>query len=101
MRDRRSEPRYSVDQPVVVTILDSGDREPFEGTVVDLSRSGLGVRVPYPIDLGCRIEIRWSRGTVVGQVRNCHRIRPDNYRVGLKTSQAMELSEMEAQIGVA
>ena len=101
MRDRRSEPRFPVDQPVVVTVLDSGERESFEGTVVDLSRSGLGVHVPWPIDLGCRIEIRWSRGTVIAEVRNCHRIRPYNYRVGLKTSQAMELSEMEAQIGVA
>ena len=101
MRDRRSEPRFPVDQPVVVTILDSGDREPFEGTVVDLSASGLGVRVPYPTDPGRRIEIRWSRGTVIAEVRNCHRIRPHNYRVGLKTSQAMELSEMEAEIGVA
>jgi hypothetical protein len=101
MRDRRFEPRFPVDQPVVVTMLDPGDREPFEGTVVDLSRSGLGVRVPYSIDLGRRIEIRWLRGTVIAEVRNCRRIRPSNYRVGLKTSEAMELSDMEAQIGIA
>lgn len=94
-------PDYLVDQPVNATILDSGDREPFQGTVVDLSASGLGVRVPYPIDLGCSIEIRWSRGTVIAQVRNCLQMSPYNYRVRLKTSKMLERSEMEAQIGVA
>jgi|ERR1700680_1589380 hypothetical protein len=101
MRDRRSEPRFPVDQPVVVTILDSGGREPFEGTVVDLSRSGLGVRVPYSIDLDRRVEIRWSRGTVIAEVRNCLRMSPHNYRVGLKTSEVLALAEITGRIGAA
>ena|ERR1700730_9700308 len=101
MRDRRSEPRFPVDQPVVVTILDSGEREPFQGTVVDLSRSGLGVRVPYPIDLGCHIEIRWLRGTVIAEVRNCLQMSPYNYRVGLKTSEVRALAEIAGRIGAA
>jgi hypothetical protein len=101
MRERRSEPRSPVDQPVVVTVLDSGDGEPFEGTVVDLSRSGLGVHVPWPIDLGCRVEITWSRGTVIAEVRNCHWIRPNTYRVGLKTSEVVALAEIRGRIGAA
>ena len=101
MRDRRSEPRFPVDQPVVVTILDSGDRGSFEGTVVDLSRSGLGVRVPYSIDLDRRVEIRWSRGTVIAEVRNCLRMSSHNYRVGLKTSEVVALAEIAGRIGAA
>lgn len=101
LKERRSEPRISVDQSVVVTIIGSSDREPFEGTVVDLSRSGLGVRIPYAIGPGSRIEIRWSRGRVIAEVRNCLRMSSFNYRVGVKTSEIAALAGIVSEIATA
>src|SRR6266852_2709119 len=59
MHDLRSEPRFAVDQPVVVH-HPRFRCEPFEGTVVDLSASGLGVRVPYVDVTDAQVTFRWK-----------------------------------------
>lgn len=101
VKDRRSEARFPVDQPITVMVLDSEHAQPSEGTIVDISRSGMGVHLPYAVNVGWRIEIQWSRGKVIAEVRNCRRMSPYRYRVGLKTSEVVTAIDIKSQVHAA
>src|SRR5579872_3784090 len=79
MSDRRVEPRFAADQPVVVSVV-----TPILGTIDSASKSGLCVTVSKLVTVGASVEVKWNRVIVVEEVRYCQKIGPRKYSVGLK-----------------
>jgi len=79
MPDRRTEPRFAADQPVVVSVV-----TPIPGKIASASKSGLQVTVSRLVKIGAVVEIKWDRVIVVGEVRYCQKIGPRKYSIGVK-----------------
>jgi hypothetical protein len=79
MPDRRTEPRFGADQPVVVSVV-----TPIPGKIDSASKSGLRVTVSRLVKIGATVEIKWDRVIVVGEVRYCQKIGPRKYSIGVK-----------------
>ena len=101
MNNRRSEPRFSADQPVSVTLADSSDGPWGLGRIVDFSASGIGLEVDFALTTGCRIKIQWQRGLVLGEVRYCQRKAATNFRAGVKITEVVALGEISEHSGAA
>jgi len=101
MNNRRSEPRFSADQPVSVTLADSPDGPWGIGRIVDFSASGIGLEVDFALSPGNKIRIQWQRGLVIGEVRYCHRKTPSNFRAGVKITEVVALGEISEHSGAA
>ncbi len=101
MTNRRSEPRFAADQPAKVTYLDDPKAEIVNGTIVDFSASGMAILVPVDAKPSSRLRIEWPRGTVLAEVRNCRRMRPGVYRVGLAVQEIIARAEIQGQTGAA
>jgi|SRR5271154_3650968 hypothetical protein len=83
MSNRRSEPRFSADQPVVVSVLD-----PIPGTIEGASKSGLRITTKVAIKVGAVIEIKWDRAVVFGKVCYCRKA-DGKYSIGLKVTEVI------------
>jgi hypothetical protein len=93
--ERRKEPRLYVSQPVTVTLIEGRVRRLIEACVLDISNSGLQLRLPTPLPCGAAIEIEGEDALAVGEVCRCE---PEKgaYRVGVKVSQTLSsLMELE------
>jgi hypothetical protein len=101
MNNRRSEPRFIADQPVSVRLLDSQSASTCGGMIVDFSASGIAIHIPVPVEIGCRMEIKWPRGMVIAEVRNCRRDAPDKYRIGLKIREIVAIAEFDGHTSAA
>jgi hypothetical protein len=101
MSNRRSEPRFSADQPVVVTVVDQGDGHAGAGRIVDFSASGIGFEVDFCLSPGCQVKIQWPRGVVLGEVRYCAQKSVKNFRAGLKITEVVAIAEISEHSGAA
>ena len=101
MRNRRSEPRFFVDQPVTVTALDAAFEQSGAGTIVDYSAAGIGLKVEFSLTTGCRVKIQWPRGQVLGEVRYCDGKARSSFRVGVKITEVVALGDIAEQSGAA
>lgn len=84
MRNRRSEPRFTAEQPVDVLITDVNDAVHCNGVISGFSRSGMMVQAQSAIRRGSDIKITWDQAIVSGKVRYCRRRAPKNFQVGVK-----------------
>jgi hypothetical protein len=80
--ERRREPRYPVNDPVEICLLEAPNSPWFAGTMLDVSRSGLRVEVPTPIGKSMRVEIVLpNRAIIFAETRYC-RPASDFFHVG-------------------
>lgn len=56
---------------------------PLSGRVIDISRSGLGVRVPASIPVGAGVVIEMDNGTAFGEVRRCVKRTESQWHIGV------------------
>jgi hypothetical protein len=82
MSDRRTELRFGADQSVMVSVL-----APTRGKIDGASKSGLRITISIPVKTGVFIEVKWDRAIVIGRVRYCRQIGPNEYCVGLKVTE--------------
>jgi PilZ domain len=101
MNNRRSEPRFSADQSVTVTRVDCPQQQTVEGKIIDYSASGIAILVPVSFVVGNRLEIKWPRGRVLAEVRNCHRTGGLGFRVGVKLSEIVTVAGIESETDAA
>lgn len=91
-RERRADPRAPLDQPATVKILHPratlDDR--VDGRVVNLSRSGLKLRVASPMLPGSMVQVRFMERIALGEIRYCIPTGPDYY-VGVRFQDVMEM----------
>ena len=82
LRDRRREARYQTNDSVEVEALRGGTQQ-LQGTIVDVSRSGLCLHVAEAIGRGIDLKIRLAGQLVIfGQVRYCRRV-DSGFQVGV------------------
>ncbi len=79
MPERRTEPRFAADQPVTVSVV-----APIPGKIDSASKSVLRVTVSRLVKTGARVEIKWDRVIVAGEVRYCQKTGPGKYSIGVK-----------------
>jgi signal transduction histidine kinase len=79
-RERRIEPRHGINYP---TLLRSEQAGIAIIRILDVSISGLRVSVPFRLNLHSEVEIRIEGRSVIGIVRNCTCIRPNEFHVGI------------------
>jgi hypothetical protein len=85
--ERRREPRFAMDQPVVVTVLDA--REIRRGSqVVNASALGIGLEMRCPAEPGARVRIELGEAVLTGEVVHC-REAAGAYYVGVRLNQAL------------
>ncbi len=81
LRERRREPRYPCNDHAELRRLFDGERFPV--TVLDVSRSGIGVALSTALLRGSRVEILLPRQIVIfGEVRHCRRS-GDGFQAGI------------------
>jgi signal transduction histidine kinase len=89
-RERRSEPRQGVNYP---TLLRSEQAGIAIIRILDVSHSGLRVSVPFRLTVLSEVEIRIEGASVVGTVRNCTCISPNEFHVGIELRPASSEDE--------
>jgi hypothetical protein len=80
--ERRREARYPTKDPAELQIMFSGD-EPFYGTVLDVSRSGLRIALSKRISRGEQVKVRLQQNVIFGEIRYCRAV-PGGFQAGLK-----------------
>jgi hypothetical protein len=81
--NRRSEPRFSADQPVVVSVVN-----PIPGVIEGASKSGLRVTTKVAIKKDAIVEIKWDRAIVIAKVCYCRKA-AGKYNLGLKVTEVI------------
>jgi PilZ domain len=66
--EKRKEPRFADDTPVMVTVLESTTSSPIRGRVENMSGSGLRLKVSSPIAYGAVVKVEGADLLVLGDV---------------------------------
>ncbi len=82
--DGRSDAREASGLSVTVISLPSRDLSAV-GTILDISRSGVGLRIGRPLKPGASMALTWDDTIILAEVVYCIK-EEKNYRAGLKTS---------------
>jgi hypothetical protein len=85
--DKRREPRFQADQPVVVTVL----TEPpirLDARVTNASGRGLGLVTANPVSSGAAIRIELEDAVVLGEAIYC-RAEPGGHFIGVELDQVL------------
>ena len=81
-----------MDEPASVKtlhpVVTSGDR--VDGRVMNLSRSGLKLRVPKPMLPGTMVQVRFKDKIALGEIRYCIPVGAEYY-VGVRFQDVMEV----------
>lgn len=80
----RGERRLPANEEATITVL-AGEPLTVSGILIDMSESGAGVLVKDFVMRGLPVEVRWSRGSVRGQVQYC-RAEAGGYKVGVRSA---------------
>jgi hypothetical protein len=91
-RDRRAEGRHGVNYPTLLRAENAGVAVI---RVLDVSKSGLRLSVPFRLLPRTEVEIRIEGTSVVGVVSNCVRISANEFHVGIKIPRQTTADEQE------
>jgi hypothetical protein len=67
----RREPRLKANQPVTVSSMGLMKMPPVVGHTLDMSGSGLRLRLPNPIPCGSPVKVEAEHMVMLGEVRRC------------------------------
>jgi len=94
--ERRRETRFTVGQPVTVSIL-SGRPSTHSAIVKDGSGNGMALVMPVPVTAGAALQITLEDSLLLGEAIHCS-ARQDGYLIGIlldsKLSQLSRLAQM-------
>ena len=79
-QNRRHEPRYDTDE--TARYYADEDRQG-QGRVLDVSRSGIRIRVPIQLTAGSTLTVEFSGCKFTGEVRHCHNVAGGGFDVGV------------------
>lgn len=85
--ERRTEVRYASVESAVVTIITEGQSVVAE--TVDVSKSGLRIRLMDPLEIGERIRVKFGTVIAFGEVRWCRQSHAGNYEAGIAIGHTM------------
>jgi hypothetical protein len=88
--DRRREPRIPVDAiPARLRVGESGD--PSAAHVLDISTSGLRVRLHMALEVGSEATIWFNRTVATGRIRYCRASGGEAFEAGLCLTDALNI----------
>lgn len=93
--ERRIEPRFEANEPVVVTELSSRTRQRAGGMIHDISGGGMLIKLPRAIASSTPVRVETSEMLLLGEVVRCE---PEGeyFRVGLKIRHSLkDLHDLE------
>ena len=85
-RDLRSETRFDVSSTAVVVMAGAAER--FEASVRDISRNGMRIVMPLPVEAGSLLLVNFGGTVIVGEVRWCYLVAAEHF-VGVRVLDAM------------
>jgi PilZ domain len=91
LQAQRSEPRSDV--RVSADLKVQGGIESHRITVLDVSRSGLRVRLGFPIPANTRVEISYGNTVVSGEVRYSRELDVDEFNIGINVDHVTDGGE--------
>ena len=83
---RRAEVRLPADQAALISVYGTRPTERTTGRVVDISRSGMGLRLRQQLPVGSLVKVETEAAIIFGEIRHCARI-PDEdglFKVGIR-----------------
>lgn len=93
----RSEPRIPVDLSAILT---SALCDRTFARIVDMSQSGLGFELPYPLLLGTRVSVQFVSGIAFGKIKHCA-AQKAVYRAGMRIEEfVVRRDRASAQVNV-
>lgn len=94
-KETRREQRLPANTPVTITVLGILGEPKAIGTVLDMSGSGLRLKLPMPIPCGAPVKLETGDMLMLGEVARCEPL-GQCYSVGLSLSHSLAaLSEPE------
>jgi len=96
---QRGEPRFPVNLPAKVIVLDGSATLIFPGTVADVSRSGIGLLVPAALEIASLICVETATMLIAGEVRYCLKKGDKEFRVGLETTDVFSDPDADPNVG--
>ena len=82
-KDRRREARIPTDDPAILQVISPFSSERIAVRVIDVSKSGLQLRLDAPVDPGSAVKIRLKETVLFAEIRHCRQISAGEYRAGL------------------
>jgi hypothetical protein len=84
--NHRRESRLAADTPVKFTVLKILGEPTCAGYVIDMSASGLQVKVPLPVPCGAQVKVEASGTIIFGEVCRCEE-HDGAFAIGLMVSE--------------
>jgi hypothetical protein len=81
---RRRDPRLPVDQSCLLTALDCGSSVRLNAVIMDISASGMGVRISQSLKIGTMIWVQAGGFVAAGQLLHCRRLEGGQFGAGLE-----------------
>ncbi|MCP5113496.1 MAG: PilZ domain-containing protein, partial [bacterium] len=78
---------YASVEPAVVTLITDGNC--VEAETVDVSKSGLRIRLIDPLVVGSRLRVRFGTVIAFGEVRWCRQVHGGNYDAGIQVGHTL------------
>jgi hypothetical protein len=95
--ERRREPRFATDQPVVVTLLD-GREVRRRAQVTNVSAWGVGIEMRCPVARGALLRIEFGDSVALGEVVHCREV-AGSYYLGVRLNQALKsVADLAAEL---
>lgn len=82
--NRRSEPRFPANAPVEVSITYPVAQGHLAGTVIDISKSGLRLRMDTSLPKSSRVQVKLGEVMVFGEVRHCREVEDGVFEAGIR-----------------
>ncbi len=93
--ERRKEYRLKTNRPVTLTVLGAIGQPVMEGYFLDLSGSGLSLRLPLPAPCGAAVKIDAQDMLMLGEITRCTPVE-GAYVVGIQLSHSLAaLAELD------
>lgn len=93
-QDRRREPRISTDDIAQLQVIAPFSPERIAVRVLDVSKSGMQVRLDAAIDPGSTVKIRLKEAILFAEIRHCRQTSETEYRAGLLLHEVISGSEV-------
>jgi CheY-like chemotaxis protein len=87
--DQRRAVRYRVRESAIVTLCHPVESEPVIGEIMDVSASGMRIRLPRPIYRSSQVQVQVEKAVVFGTIRYSRSIADQKYDVGIATDQVV------------
>jgi hypothetical protein len=96
---QRSEPRFPLNIPGEMVLLGSAGAQVTQGVIKDISHSGLGLRIPVPVEISALICIDTGELLIVGEARHCAPADEGEYSIGVRLTDVFSDSPEAMPLG--